>query len=229
MNRSNAKYLTLLIIVILIAALSAFFAQLYSDKLPINFIAIVSYIIAVVITSFLALFCIDKIFSKTSEYNNSDAISVDELFSYTHDPTTNLPTAQQAQRAFEAAIKADTGQRYAAVVFKPINFQQVNSLLGYHNSDLLLLQLAYCLQQRIAENTSLLSFGLNPQPVRISRLQSLQFLVIYNLTDSRFDDKSMLNEVCHQLADAVPDAMSFKSFSLNFELAFGIAISGENG
>lgn len=116
MNRSNAKYFTLLIIVIVIAALSALFAQIYSDQLPINFIAIVSYIIAVAITSFLALFCMDKIFSKASFNDNSEAISVEELFSYTHDPTTNLPTAQQAQRAFEAAIKADIGQRYAAVV-----------------------------------------------------------------------------------------------------------------
>jgi len=229
MNRSNAKYFALLIIVIVIIALSSLFAQLYSDKIPVSLIAIVSYIIAVIVTSFLALFCLHKIFYTSALNDDSNAISVEEMFSYTHDPTTNLPTAQQALKSFEAAIKADTGQRYAAVVFKPINFQQVNSLLGYHNSDLLLLQLAYCLQQRIAEDTSLLNFGLKSQPVRIARLQSLQFLAIYNLTDSRFDDKSILNELCHQLADGVPDAMSFKSFSLNFELAFGIALSGENG
>ncbi|PKH85542.1 GGDEF domain-containing phosphodiesterase [Colwellia sp. Bg11-28] len=229
MNRFNVKYFVLLIIVIIIIALSALFAQLYSDKLPLNLTAIVSYVFMVLTASVLALFCIQKLLISTSLTDDSKAISVEELFSYTHDPTTNLPTAQQALRAFDVAIKADTGQRYAAVVFKPINFQQVNSLLGYHNSDLLLLQFAYCLQQRIEDNTSLLSFGVNPQPVRIARLQSLQFLVVYNLTDSRFDDKSMLNELCHQLADAVPDAMSFKSFSVNFELAFGVAISGENG
>ena len=229
MNRSNAKYFALLTIVIVIIALSSLFTQLYSDKIPVSLIAIVSYLIAVIVASFLALFCLHKIFYTSALNDDSNAISVEEMFSYTHDPTTNLPTAQQALKSFEAAIKADTGQRSAAVVFKPINFQQVNSLLGYHNSDLLLLQLAFCLQQRIAEDTSLLNFGLKSQPVRIARLQSLQFLVIYNLTDNRFDDKSILNELCHQLADGVPDAMSFKSFSLNFELAFGIALSGENG
>ena len=229
MSRSNAKYFVLLIILIVIIALSALFAQLYSDKLPINLIAIVSYVVAVITATILALLFIQKLLTSTSLNDDSKTISVEEVFSYSHDPTTNLPTAQQALIAFESAIKSDTGQRYAAVVFQPINFQQVNSLLGYHNADLLLLQLAYCLQQRIVDNTSLLSFGSSPQPVRIARLQSLQFLVVYNLTDSRFDDKSMLNELCHQLAQAVPDAMSFKSFSLNFELAFGIAISGENG
>lgn len=229
MNRFNAKYFVLFIILIVVVALSSLFAQLYSDKLPINFIAIVSYVVAVITATILALLCIQKLFTSASLNDDSKTISVEELFSYTHDPTTNLPTAQQALRAFEVAIKSDTGQRYAAVVFKPINFQQVNSLLGHHNSDLLLLQFAYSLQQRIANNSSLLSFGLNPEPVRVARLQSLQFLVVYNLTDNRFDDKSILNELCHQLADGVPDAMSFKSFSLNFELAFGIAISGENG
>ncbi|PKI12998.1 EAL domain-containing protein [Colwellia sp. 12G3] len=229
MSRFNAKYILLFIILIVIAALSAFFAQLYIENFPVSLTAIIGYLIAVITATVSALLLIQKSFDVTSLKTDKEIISVEELFSYTHDPTTNLPTAQQAQRTFEAAIKSHTGQRYAAVVFKPVNFQQVNSLLGHHNSDLLLLQLAYCLQQKISDNASLLSFGLSPQPVRIARLQSLQFLVVYNLTDSRFDDEIMLNELCHQLADAVPDAMSFKSFSLNFELAFGIAISGEHG
>ena len=229
MSRFNAKYFILFIIYIVVVALSALFAQLYSEQLPLSVIAIVSYIVVVIVVTVLALLCMPKLFTATILNNTDKTVSVDELFSYTHDPATNLPTTQQALRAFESAMKSDTGQRYAAVVFKPINFQQVNSLLGYHNSDLLLLQLAYCLQQKVAGNENLLSFAFSPQPVRIARLQSLQFLVIYNLTDSRFDDKSMLNELCHQLADAVPDAMSFKSFSLNFELAFGLAISGVNG
>ncbi|PKG85407.1 phosphodiesterase [Colwellia sp. 75C3] len=229
MSRFNAKYILLFIILIVIVALSTLFAQQYSENFPISLIAIISYLVAVITATVLALLFIQKSFSSTVVKADTEIISVEELFSYTHDPTTNLPTAQQAQRTFEAAIKSNTGQRYATVVFKPVNFQQVNSLLGHHNSDLLLLQLAYCLQQKISDNVSLLSFGFSPEPVRIARLQSLQFLVVYNLTDSRFDDEIMLDELCHQLADSVPNAMSFKSFSLNFELAFGIAISGEHG
>jgi EAL domain-containing protein (putative c-di-GMP-specific phosphodiesterase class I)/GGDEF domain-containing protein len=231
MSRFNAKHTLLLFILIVIIAISAFFAQQYSASFPVSLTAIVGYLVAVVTVTVFALLFIQKSFASTSLNTDTDTetISVTELFSYTHDPTTNLPTVQQAQRIFEDAIKSDTGQRYAAVVFKPINFQQVNSLLGHHNSDLLLLQFAYCLQQKITGNTNLLSFAFSPQPVRIARLQSLQFLAVYNLTDSRFDDRIMLDELCHQLTDAVPDAMSFKSFSLNFELAFGVAISGEDG
>jgi len=229
MSRFNAKYFFIFIVFIAVIALSVLFAQLYSEQLPIGFLAIGSYVVVIITAIALSWLLTQKIFNTAAIDLGNETISVEELFTYTHDPVTNLPTAQQAIKTFETAIKSSTGQRYGAVVFKPINFQQVNSLLGYHNSDLLLLQLAYCLQQKIAKNNKLLGFGLSPEPVRIARLQSLQFLVVYNLTDSRYDDKSLLDELCQQLGDAVPDAMSFKSFSLNFELAFGVAISGENG
>jgi len=229
MSLFNAKNSFLFIIFIIVVALSTLFAQLYSEQFLTNLAGIISFVVGVVIATTLALFVTQKLFTTTSLYKSGETISDEELFSYTHDPATNLPTAQQALRTFEAAIQSSSGQRFAAVVFKPINFQQVNSLLGYHNSDLLLLQLAYCLQKKIESNNNLLSFAFSPQAVRIARLQSLQFLVIYDLSETRFDDKSMLDELCQQLGDAVPDAMSFKSFSLNFELAFGIAISGENG
>jgi len=229
MSRFNTKYFFLFIVFIIVVAISTLFAQLFNEQLLTNLAAIAGFVTSVVVFTALALQLTQKLFTTSTQEKGGDTISDEELFSYTHDPTTNLPTAQQALKTFESAIKSGSGQRYAAVVFKPINFQQVNSLLGYHNSDLLLLQLAYSLQKKIEDNNNLLSFALSPKPVRIARLQSLQFLVIYDLTKSRFDDKSMLDELCQQLGDAVPDAMSFKSFSLNFELAFGIAISGENG
>ncbi len=227
MNRINTKNFFLFIILVVVVALSVFFAKFYLDQSAVSLISIVSYVVAIILATVLAFLFTQTLF--TSPKKGSEVISKEELFSYTHDPATSLPTAQQAARAFELAIKSSTSQRHAAVVFKPINFQQVNSLLGYHNADLLLLQLAYSLQKKVESNGNLLSFALSPQPVRIARLQSLQFLVVYDLTNSRFNDKIILDELCQQLGDAVPDAMSFKSFSLNFELAFGIAISGENG
>jgi len=229
MSLFNAKNSFLFIIFIIVIALSTLFVQLYSEQLLTNLVGTIVFVVGVVTATALAMLVTQKLFTTSSLDKNRETISDEELFSYTHDPATNLPTAQQALRTFESAIQSGSGKRYAAVVFKPINFQQVNSLLGYHNSDLLLLQLAYCLQKKIESNHNLLSFASSPQAVRIARLQSLQFLVIYDLNQSRFDDKSLLDELCQQLGDAIPDAMSFKSFSLNFELAFGIAISGENG
>jgi len=156
-------------------------------------------------------------------------ISKDELFNYTHDLTTNLPTAQYALKHFAGALKQDAKRRMAAIVFKPVNFQQVNTVLGHHNSDILLLQLAYCLQQKLVDNQNLLSFDFNPEPVRLARLQGLDFLVVFDLSTTQHSAKQVIDDLCLQLMSAVPEAMSFKSFSLNFELAFGVAISEEHG
>jgi len=113
------------------------------------------------------------------------------------------------------------------VALKPINFQAVNTVLGHHNSDILLLQLAYCLQQKMAENSALVNFSNETSPNKISRLQGLHFLVVLDLSEDNHPDNSKVEQLCRELTAAVPSAMSFKSFSLNFELAFGAAYIGE--
>ncbi len=227
MSFVNVKNFFLFTLLIIAVSLSVLLAQEYLESYAINLLSMLSFVILIVFATTLSCF-FSKNFFKSSLQAES-FVSDEQFFSYTQDPATSLPTAQQALTIFESIIKSKIGQRHAAVVFKPVNFSQANSLLGYHNSDLLLLQLAYCLQRKVEDNDNLVNFSLNLTPVRIAKLQNFHFLVLYDLTDCRFDDKSVLNDLCQQLKDAVPDAMSFKNFSLNFELAFGIAISGEHG
>lgn len=177
----------------------------------------------------VVMFLLWRFFTNKPKQTEDYIISKDELFNYTHDLTTNLPTAQHALKQFEQVLKTKPRNRMAAIVFKPINFRQVNTVLGHHNSDILLLQLAYCLQKKVTDNQSLLSFDHNPEPVRLARSQGLDFLVVFDLSTSKHEAKHVIDDLCQQLANAVPDAMSFKSFSLNFELAFGVAISDEHG
>ena len=167
--------------------------------------------------------------STGSKQGGNDIISADDLYLFTHDPATNLPTAQQAQKVFARALMQSNERRFAVVTIKPTNFQRVNSILGHHNSDILLLQLAYSLSQKLADNQSLLNFSNEHKPIRLARMQSLHFLMVVDLNQAQHDDHHILDDICQQLAASVPQAMSFKSFSLNFELAFGIAISGHNG
>lgn len=155
--------------------------------------------------------------------------SSEELLSYPRDLATNLPIAQQALKKFDQALKDKKDSQLAAVVFKPVNFQQVNTILGHHNSDILLLQLAFCLQKSAEENPNLLNFDNGSKTVKLARLHGLDFLVVFDLSNTKHDTNLVIDNLCQQLAKAVPDAMSFKSFSLNFELAFGVAISGEHG
>ena len=180
----------------------------------------------------IAFYCwklLSKLTKPHAVISSVNGISKEELFSYTHDVTTNLPTAQHALKQFDQALKATQNAQLAAIVFKPINFQQVNAVLGHHNSDILLLQLAFCLKKKVEENANLLSFDISPKAVKLARLQGLDFLVVFDLSTTKHDAKDVIDDLCHQLAKAVPDAMSFKSFSLNFKLSFGIAISGEHG
>ncbi|PCH96050.1 MAG: GGDEF domain-containing protein [Gammaproteobacteria bacterium] len=170
-----------------------------------------------------------KFTAKNTESSSLKKVSQEDFFSYTHDLTTNLPTAQHALKQFDQALKATQNAHMAAVVFKPINFQQVNTVLGHHNSDILLLQLAFCLKKNVEKNQSLLSFDISPKAVKLARLQGLDFLVVFDLSTTKHDAKDVIDDLCQQLTKAVPNAMSFKSFSLNFELAFGVAISGEHG
>jgi len=137
------------------------------------------------------------------------------------DSATNLPSQQQAFQKINKALKSYPNNKYATIVFKPINFQQVNKTLGHKNSDILLLQLAYCLQKSVESNNNLINFNNKRTPVRIARLRGLHFLVVLQLKEDEVNPDLFVEELCKELSLAVPDAMSFKSFSLNFELTFG--------
>lgn len=229
MSSFNVRQFFLLAVIVVVSGLSVLFAQLYREQLPISYSAISVYVISISIVIMLCWRLTKYLFIVPTVTEVEQHISKDEFYAYTHDPATNLPTAQQALKKFEQTLKSGKDKRLAAITFKPINFQHVNALLGHHNSDLLLLQFAYCLQKKMASNQLLLNFSTDDAPIRIARLQSLNFLVVFDLTGIKQDERNFLDELCNQLAKSVPDAMSFKSFSLNFELAFGIALSGESG
>lgn len=144
------------------------------------------------------------------------------------DPITDLPTTKHVIDCFQQCIVNEGNKKYAAVVFKPVNFPQVNSVLGHHNSDLLLLQFAYSVKSALQEHNALISFSAE-SPVHIARLQGLHFVAILDVASSEHDDRLLIKQLCDLLSQSVPKAMSFKSYSLNFELAIGIAIQGEHG
>ena len=193
----------------------------------------VSFLLSLVVGCWLMVVQILSALNKGNKEagNQVSNISADDMFQITHDPATNLPNAQQAYKFFELNSRKLPGHQFAVITFKPINFNQVNSVLGYHNSDVLLLQLAYRIQMAVTNNESLLCFDVCPEPIRLVRLQSLQFMVICDLGHSS-DVKTpegIIGSLCEQIENAVPEAMSYKSFSLNFELAFGVSVTAATG
>jgi predicted signal transduction protein with EAL and GGDEF domain len=189
-----------------------------------------TWLVSAIVISYLAALingCWYLVQAVRTELNGIDEKSINSSSLHSLDPATNLPSYQQALEQFGAIIKQQPKSRFVAIVFKPVNFQSVNKVLGHHNSDILLLQLAYCLQKKAAENPLLVNFTNEKSPIRIARLQGLHFLVVLDLSADNYPDKTKVEQLCRELTAAVPSAMSFKSFSLNFELAFGAAYIGE--
>ncbi|MBL4909492.1 MAG: EAL domain-containing protein [Alteromonadaceae bacterium] len=189
----------------------------------LSLICVLTYLITIMNGNWLL---IQKIISDLSSLKEPkvEQISHHELFTYTHDPATRLPTHQHALKHFEQILKTNEQPDYAVIVFQPVDFIEVNTFLGHQNSDVLLLQLAYCLQQKTAQNNALINFEKSGEVIKLARLQGLRFLIIVDLAASHHPDKAVINDVCKQLAVSVPKAMSFKSFSLSFELAFGVSL-----
>ena len=190
-----------------------------------------TWLVSAIVISYLAALingCWYLVQAVRKELNSIDENSSETSQSYLLDPATNLPSYQQALEKLHTIIKQKPKSRFVTIVFKPVNFQAVNTVLGHHNSDILLLQLAYCLQKEVAENVLLANFSDDKSPIKIARLQGLHFLVVLDLSTDNYPDNTKVEQLCRELTAAVPSAMSFKSFSLNFELAFGAAYIGEH-
>ena len=188
-------------------------------------ILVLSYVITLLSGSWTL---VQAILDKLSNKYRNQMMSLEDVYTYTHDHATNLPSHQYALNKLELEIKS-TNRKYAAVVFRPLNFQQVNQVLGHHNSDILLLQFVFTISQALTNKSELFNFEGQSQPVRVARLQSLHFLVALDLTDNPHPEETVLEALAKQISDAVPSAMSYKSFSLHLELAFGAAIIGQHG
>lgn len=200
-------------------------AQLSETSLIASFTAL--FLLTIVNSNWRIIQSVLKIID-TPKHDKGNDISA-SIAAFSYDPATNLPSYQHALISFEHLLKQFDSKRYAVIVVKPINFDHVNQILGHQNSDILLLQLAYCLQKQVAKNDNLVSFDSSSTVSRLARLQGLHFLTVIDLSDSNYPDDVMVKDLCYQLADAVPQAMSFKSFSLHFELACGVAFTAEHG
>lgn len=228
--KSQAEKNTKLRIAILCFATACYGVALYSwlnvqvSLVWVIGLSVLSYSLAIVNGCWGIVDAINhKLQDLKAEYQHEN--SQDIAAAVTLDPITNLPSYQQSLLSLKRIFKKKTDSKFVAVVFKPLNFYQVNKVLGHQNSDILLLQLAFNLQQCVSDEPLLVNFNDEASPVRISRLQGLDFLMVLDASLSNHPVKIVVEDLCQKLVKAVPQAMSFKSFSLNFELAFGAAIS----
>ena len=196
-----------------------------TERLSLNLIvgiSVVTYLLA------MANGCWHIITTLTTQENEQEILLTQPQIQVSYDPTTNLPNYQYALSLFEHNIATNKSARYAVIICKPTDFQQINAILGHHNSDILLSQLVYCLQKSITNNAALLNFSSMDAPIRIARLQGLHFFMVMDVSQTKYSEDVIIEQLCKELALAVPGPMSFKSFSSYFKLAFGVAFVGKN-
>lgn len=211
----------------LLAVISSSFAFIAYEQLLTGLVSDIWVILAAGIISIVALFL--WCHSLKRKLNNED--TKDEQHAEKRssappklhlDPVTQLPN-------YPTAISVLNGvknpEQLVAVVLKPTNFVDINKTLGHQNADLLLLELMYNLSKVLEANEHLVEFGNNGKKHRLARLQSVDFLFVVDSTTSHHPVEAIVEDICSQILQAVPKAMSFRSFSLHFELAFGIAVA----
>lgn len=150
------------------------------------------------------------------------------LVSPYRDTVTNLPSLAQAIAIIEDKLQEVQTSDFAFLAFKPLNFSQVNRVIGHQNSDLMLLQFAYKLAKFTRDNQLLVNFGVPSSPERVCRLNGLDFLVVIDKRQCQHPIKIVLESVAKELTEVAPKAMSFRNFSLNYELTFGANLPSSN-
>jgi EAL domain-containing protein (putative c-di-GMP-specific phosphodiesterase class I)/GGDEF domain-containing protein len=218
----NVRSMTLLFINVAFAVGIYFWLDGYLSLNLLVTISVITYLLA------MANGCWHLVTTLIARENAHAGLSNIPPIQVSYDLVTNLPNYRYALSFFEHSIATNVAARYAVIIFKPTNFQQINGVLGHHNSDILLLQLAYCLQRSIVSNTKLLNFSTQDAPVRLARLHGLNFLLVMDMSQSKHSEDVIIEQLCKELAFAVPGPMSFKSFSLFFKLAFGVAFVGQD-
>jgi len=198
------------------------YKQLLTDVIPVSWLVMVSGVISLVT---LVLWC-QSLNQKLKKENDKDEQHEEKINSASMkvhlDPVTQLPNYPTA---ISVLNRVESPEQLVAVVLKPTNFADINKTLGHQNADLLLLELMYNLSKVLETNEHLVEFGNNGKKHRLARLQGVDFLFVVDSTTSHHPVETIVEDICSQIMQAVPKAMSFRSFSLHFELAFGIAIA----
>ena len=221
-NEVNLRSVSLLIINLVFAmSIYCWLTGRLSFNLIVG-ISVVTYLLA------MANGCWHIVTTLITRENEQAVLASQPQVKISYDPTTNLPNYQFALSVFEHNIATNESARYAVIICKPTDFQQINAILGHHNSDILLSQLVYSLQKSITHNATLLNFSSIDSPIRIARLQGLQFFMVMDVSQTTYNEEIVIEQLCKELALAVPGPMSFKSFSSYFKLAFGVAFVGKN-
>ncbi|MEE2001956.1 GGDEF domain-containing phosphodiesterase [Alkalimonas sp. MEB108] len=143
-----------------------------------------------------------------------------------HDEISGYPNKELLRRQLKPVLQQSEGKRFALVLFKVTQFEQINEALGYQNSNLLLMQLAHRINEQLHQHEELLCLEWREQKaIRLCHLGGVAFMAWVDITTKPY----LAEQLAKQVEDSVTQPLVLQSSAMSYQLVSGIACFPEHG
>ncbi|MDX1537525.1 bifunctional diguanylate cyclase/phosphodiesterase [Arsukibacterium sp.] len=142
-----------------------------------------------------------------------------------HDDISGFPNKFALQRKLDELLKSAPDQQFALILLKVEQFDQINQLLGHSNSNLILAQIAQRINDKLADETKILTYEYRQQqPVRVCHLGSVDFAIWLDIGNQ----PARAEFLARQLQQSVPQPMLVHGCAIDYRLGVGISLYPEH-
>ncbi|SEA04780.1 putative bifunctional diguanylate cyclase/phosphodiesterase [Alkalimonas amylolytica] len=143
-----------------------------------------------------------------------------------HDEISGYPNKELLRRQLKPLLQQSDGKRFALLLFKVTQFEQINEALGYQNSNLLLMQLAHRINEQLHQHEALLCLEWREQKaIRLCHLGGVDFVAWADVTAKPY----LAEQVAKQVEQSVTEPLMLQSSAMSYHLVSGIACLPEHG
>ncbi|MDP5151426.1 putative bifunctional diguanylate cyclase/phosphodiesterase [Rheinheimera baltica] len=136
-----------------------------------------------------------------------------------HDDISGFPNKFFLQQQLDELLKRAPQQHFSLLLLKISQFDEINELLGHSNSNLVLAQIAYRINEQLKTTDKALTFEFRQQlPVRLCHLGGVSFAV---WLDSG-DQPHLAEYLADSLEKCVPEPMIVHGCAVDYQLHCGI-------
>ncbi|WP_372626467.1 putative bifunctional diguanylate cyclase/phosphodiesterase [Arsukibacterium sp.] len=142
-----------------------------------------------------------------------------------HDDISGFPNKYALQRKLDDILNSAPEQKFALILLKVEEFDQINQLLGHSNSNLILAQIAQRINDNLAHESKILTYEYRQQqPVRVCHLGSVDFAIWLDIGNQ----SARAEFLAQQLQKSVPQPMLVHGCAIEYRLGVGISLYPEH-
>lgn len=143
-----------------------------------------------------------------------------------HDSISGFPNKFFLQQRLDKLLKRVPEQHYSLLLIKITQFDQINKLLGYSSSNLILAQIAQRINDQLAAEDKALTFEFRQQkPTRLCHLGGVDFAIWLDSSDKAH----IAGYLADSLIRTVTEPMIMHGCAVDYQLRIGIAHYPEHG